>query len=808
MRRSPRKAVAAGALIASAAMVAVTLPATTATATGTAGTQAPAQAASASTSATPRAGALAVKLTPAQHAALVADAQAHRATTAKALGLGAREELRPKSVLKDADGTLHTRYERTFAGLPVLGGDLVVHAAANGAAKGVTRATKATITVASTTAVKSADSAKSFALGRANAEGATSPKANSVRKVVWAAADKPVLAWETVVGGIQHDKTPSELHVITDATTGAKLYEYQAVKNGTGNSQYAGQVTLGTTGSAGNYSMVDNTRGGHKTTDLNHAVDDPFGGNIPVGTTFTDSDDTWGTGAPSSVQTAGVDAAYGAQLTWDYYKNVHGRNGVRNDGVSPYSRVHYDSIYRNAFWWEACFCMTYGDGYYNANPLTSIDVAAHEMTHAVTGYTAGLIYSNESGGLNEATSDIMGTTVEFWANNANDAGDYLIGEKINFDGDGKPLRYMDKPSKDGYGKDYWYSGLGSVDVHYSSGPANHWFYLASEGNGAKTVNGVNYNSPTYDGLPVNPIGRDAAAKIWYRALSTYMTSNTNYAGARTATLQAAADLYGASSPTYKNVGNAWAAVNVGPRITQGVTLTNPGDQVSQTGTAVSLQIQAVTSNAGAMTYTATGLPAGLSLNASTGQITGSPSTAGNHNVTLTVTDSTGALDIVSFSWLTYGACTTTQLLGNAGFESGNTVWTTTGSNVISNDSSWLPTRTGTWKAVVGGNGSTSTDTLTQTVFVPYGCKATVSFWLRVVTNEGTTTTQYDKMTVTANGTTLATYSNLDKSTGYLQKTIDLAPVAGQNVTLKFTSTEDTSAPTYFLLDDTAITAHN
>ncbi|KOG36167.1 peptidase M4 [Streptomyces viridochromogenes] len=812
MRRSPRKAVAAGALIAGVAMVAAALPASalpasTLPAPAATGTQAPA----ASLSPAPRAGALKAALTPAQHAALLADAQAHRATTAHALGLGAQEQLLPKSVLKDADGTLHTRYERTFAGLPVLGGDLVVHSAANGAVKSVTKATRATIAVASTTAVKTADSAKSFALGRANSEGATSPRADSVRKVVWAAADRPTLAWETVVGGVQHDKTPSELHVITDAATGAKLFEYQAVKNGTGNSQYAGQVTLGTSGSAGNYSMIDNTRGGHKTTDLDHAYDDPFGGNIPVGTTFTDPDDVWGTGAPGNAQTAGVDAAYGAQLAWDYYKNVHARNGVRNDGVAPHSRVHYDNIYRNAFWWEACFCMTYGDGYYNANPLTSIDVAAHEMTHAVTGYTAGLIYSNESGGLNEATSDIMATTVEFWAHNSADAGDYLIGEKINIDLDGKPLRYMDRPSKDGASKDSWYSGIGGIDVHWSSGPANHWFYLASEGSGAKTVNGVSYNSPTSDGLPVNPIGRDTAAKIWYRALTTYMTSNTNYAGARTATLQAAADLYGASSPTYKNAANAWAAVNVGPRITQGVTLTNPGDQVSQTGTAVSLQIQAVTSNAGGMTYTATGLPAGLSLNASTGKITGAPTTAGNHTITLTATDSTGALDTVSFSWLTYaiGACTTTQLLGNAGFESGNTAWTTTGNGtVISNDSSWLFPRTGTWKALVGGNGARVSDTLTQTVFVPYGCKATVSFWLRVVTNESTTTTPYDQLTVTANGTTLATYSNLNASTGYVQKTVDLAPVAGQNVTLKFTSTEDTATPTYFLLDDTALTVHN
>src|SRR5690606_42033859 len=125
----------------------------------------------------------------------------------------------------------------------------------------------------------------------------------------------------------------------------------------------------------------------------------------------------------------------------------------------------------------------YGDGSGNANPLTSIDVAAHEMTHGLTSSTAGLIYSGESGGLNEATSDIFGSTVEFYADNSTDVGDYLIGEEIDINGDGTPLRYMDKPSKDGKSKDSWYSGIGSIDVHYSSGVGNHFFYLLDRKSG-------------------------------------------------------------------------------------------------------------------------------------------------------------------------------------------------------------------------------------------------------------------------------------------------------------------------------------
>ncbi|MFD7880467.1 M4 family metallopeptidase, partial [Streptomyces sp. NPDC059766] len=358
--------------------------------------------------------------------------------------------------------------------------------------------------------------------------------------------------------GLQDDGTPNQLHVITDAATGKKLFEYQGIETGTGNTMYSGTVTLGSAQSGSTYNLTDSARGNHKTYNLNH-------GTSGTGTLFSGPDDTWGNGSASNLETAAADAHYGAAVTWDYYKNVHGRSGIRGDGVGAYSRVHYGNNYVNAFWDDSCFCMTYGDGSGNTHPLTAIDVAGHEMSHGVTSNTAGLNYSGESGGLNEATSDIFGTAVEFYAANATDVGDYLIGEKININGDGTPLRYMDKPSKDGASKDSWYSGIGSVDVHYSSGPANHFFYLLSEGSGAKVINGVSYNSPTSDGLPVTGIGRDKAEKIWFRALTTKFTSTTNYAAARTGTLAAAGDLYGTTSAEYKAVQDAWAAVAVGSR---------------------------------------------------------------------------------------------------------------------------------------------------------------------------------------------------------------------------------------------------
>ncbi|MGI5428722.1 M4 family metallopeptidase [Streptomyces sp. CA-179760] len=489
--------------------------------------------------------------------ALVKEQQADAPETADEIGLGEQEKLVVKDVVKDADGTVHTRYERTYAGLPVLGGDLVVHESKSGVAKGVTRATKATIEVASLKPAVAAAKAEKQAVTLAKAAGSEKTEANSApRKVIWAADGKPTLAYETVVGGLQEDGTPNELHVVTDAATGKKLYEHQAIETGTGNTTYSGKVDLSTTKSGSSYNLTDGTRGGHKTYNLNR-------GTSGTGTLFSGADDVWGTGSPSNLETAGADAHYGAQVTWDFYKSTFGRSGIRNDGKAAYSRVHYGNAYVNAFWSDSCFCMTYGDGEGNANPLTSLDVAAHEMSHGLTSATAGLNYSGESGGLNEATSDIFGAGAEFFANNSSDVGDYLIGEEIDINGDGSPLRYMDKPSKDGSSKDAWSSSLGGVDVHYSSGPANHFFYLLSEGSGSKTINGVTYNSPTSNGSTVTGIGRTKALQIWYKALTTYMTSTTKYAQARTATLNAASALYGASSTEYKAVASAWSAVNVG-----------------------------------------------------------------------------------------------------------------------------------------------------------------------------------------------------------------------------------------------------
>jgi Zn-dependent metalloprotease len=485
----------------------------------------------------------------ATRARMLSSEQATATTTARALHLDVRESLRVRDVIRDADGATHVRYDRSFAGLRVLGGDLVVHETPSGDVLRADRAGSGTVAVASTAATVSRQAAANTARLRAG----FSPVRAGAELVVYAAGGAPRLAYEVVTEGVRPDQTPSRLHTVVDARTARELTRWDDVKEGTGRSIYSGTVTIGTTKGATSYSMVDRSRGGNVTTDLR-------GGKSGGGTTFTDADDVWGNFATTNRASAAADAHYGAQRTWDYFKSTFGRNGIFNNGKGVRSRVHYGNGYDNAFWDGTQ--MTYGDGAGNVRPLTALDVAGHEMSHGVTEATANLRYSGDAGGLNEATSDIFGTAVEFRTANPSDRGDYLIGEKVDLFGNGQPLRYLDRPSRDGESRDCWSTGVAQLDPHLSSGVGNHFFYLISEGSGAKTINGVAYNSPTCNRSVVTGIGRGAAERIWYRALTVYMTSTTTYRQARDATTRAARDLYGAGSAQCTRVQRAWAAVAV------------------------------------------------------------------------------------------------------------------------------------------------------------------------------------------------------------------------------------------------------
>ena len=258
---------------------------------------------------------------PGGNAALKAAEQSAAASTGKALGLPADQSLVVRSVLTDADGTRHVRYDRTVDGLPVVGGDLVVAKSANGTVKDSHWNSGKAVAPASTT----------VSVGRAAATATAAQSAgyqvdsSAADLVVYASQGAPRLAWQVTTTGTRASQTPSRLKTWVDARTGRVLDSAETIEKGTGNTQYCGAVTLSTTGTTGAWKMRD-SRGNH-TTDLNGATAGHRHRCSPTPTT------SGATAATSNRQTAAVDAHYGAALTCDYYKNVHGRNGIWNNGA-------------------------------------------------------------------------------------------------------------------------------------------------------------------------------------------------------------------------------------------------------------------------------------------------------------------------------------------------------------------------------------------------------------------------------------------------------------------------------------------
>ena len=459
-----------------------------------------------------------------------------------------------RGLLVDADGTEHVRFDRTYAGLPVIGGDIVVHRH-RGRAGSFSLSQRAPLDLAPRPALASID-AVSIA---GTAFGTRFDGLPESTLVVYARSGTPRLAWQVRLHNEQADRT-----YIVDARDGRILDRWSnrqtASADGTGRTLYSGDVALVTTPITGGFELRDPSRGGGYVIDASNSR--------TSGQHYTDADNLWGNRAATDPATVAAEAQYGAAVTWDYYRTVHGRLGIGNDGKAPYSRVHYGRRYNNAFWNDGCFCMTYGDGDgVNLGPLVALDIVGHELSHGVNSRTANLIYSGESGGLNEANSDILGTMIDFYAANQHDTPDYLVGEKVflaNASGGANQvaLRYMFNPARDGRSPNCYSSTLGNLDVHYSSGVANLFFYLLAEGTGAKTYAGVDHTPATCNGASFAGVGKAKAEKIWYRALTVYFTSSTNYAGARAATIKAAKDLYGTSSWEAQRVAAAWSAVRV------------------------------------------------------------------------------------------------------------------------------------------------------------------------------------------------------------------------------------------------------
>jgi gliding motility-associated-like protein len=275
---------------------------------------------------------------------------------------------------------------------------------------------------------------------------------------------------------------------------------------------------------------------------------------------FVDTNNFWDTTNVNQDDIA-TDAHWGAEWTYDYFQYFFGRNSYDNKGAKIRSYVHYSNNYNNAFWNGSV--MTYGDGNGTVfTPLTSIDVCGHEVAHAVTTNTAALVYSYESGALNESFSDIFGNSIEHFAK-PNDFN-WKLGEDITPNGQG--IRNMAIPNLKGqpdtYKGTYWYTGAGdNGGVHTNSGVQNYWYYLLCEGGKGK--------NDKADSFFVDSIGMLKAQQIAYRNLSVYLSSGSKYADARFYSIQAAVDLFGNCSPEVIATTNAWHAVGVGARYDSG-----------------------------------------------------------------------------------------------------------------------------------------------------------------------------------------------------------------------------------------------
>ncbi|WP_224244717.1 M4 family metallopeptidase [Hyalangium gracile] len=495
----------------------------------------------------------------------------------------------PRSVTRDELGMTHVRLDRTHEGVKVFGEQVISHLDKEGKVAGLTGSSSTIPAGLGSEPVKlSAQDALAIAQKQfaGNTDASRPPSAERV--VVQDKDGQYHAAYHvqlTNVEDLRGDERPRRMNYFVDANSGEVVRSFNQMggielphadeaaakgapaaatptskpatagtaATGPGNDTtlYSGKVDISTTKQAnGSYTLEDSTRGG------GIATYDAKNRTTPTGkAALTDKNDVWGEASDDPRTKAAVDAHYGAAMTYDFLKDVLGRDSLDGKGEKLVSYVHVDRNYVNAYWDGEK--MNYGDGDgRTAGPLTTLDIAGHEIAHGLTERTAGLIYEGESGGLNEAMSDILGTGVEWYASQKNQAVefDWKMGEDAwtPANGTGDALRYMDDPTKDGYSIDNYKNYPKQTEVHGSSGIANNAFYLLANGGTNRTS-----GAQVADG-----IGMEKGLKVFYRALEHYMTPDTTFAQARQATINAATDLYGANSPEVGKVKESWAAVGV------------------------------------------------------------------------------------------------------------------------------------------------------------------------------------------------------------------------------------------------------
>lgn len=446
-------------------------------------------------------------------------------------------ELKLKAAKQDDIGQTHVRMEQVYKDVPVFGRQVITHldgVAVRKVTGSVFEGVQGLDTTPKVNVAKAVAAAK--AALKNNGGSAKKPEAKLVILPARDGSSTATLTYQVQIFVEHPNKVPERHEYFVDAKDGSIVWHFNSLPTGTGYSLYSGAQYIPTTGSWGNYLMQSPTHNYSYTYDYQY------------GTIFADYDDVWGNSTEGNRQTAGVDAHFGMTRTWDYFQTRHARCGMNNACAQTFSAVHYGFDMANAFYTGGG--MYFGDGDASSSPWVSVDVVAHEFTHGVTEYAAGLQYVDESGAANESFSDIFGTAVEF---STNINPDYLIAEDITYPG----IRSMSDPSIFGHPDHYServYIGTGydNGGVHFNSGIQNKAFYLLAEG-------GTHPNS----GISVSGIGREAAERIFYRALEVYLWSGSQFLDVRNACVSAAADIYGSGSAQHTSTQAAWCAVGVG-----------------------------------------------------------------------------------------------------------------------------------------------------------------------------------------------------------------------------------------------------
>ncbi len=443
-----------------------------------------------------------------------------------------------QNVEKDGSSQI-VRLQQEVDGVPVFGSVVVGNVAKDGTLKAIVNDAinvkgKPGLAKKATLSEKKAIKLYQKAIKASKFE--VAPKAELV---IYPVKDDAVYAYK-VTSTVLAGKEPSRWTYFIDANSGKVLNKFDQLAHATGTTVLGTSATFNTTLSGSTYYLQDTTRGkGVYTYDAKNRTSLP-------GTLWADADNVFN----ATYDRAAVSAHVNAAKTYDFYKNTYGRNSFDNAGARLNSTVHYSTNYNNAFWDGTKMVYGDGDGTTFVALSGALDVVAHELTHAVTEYTAGLVYQNESGAINEAVSDIMGTVAEYTVGSN---FDWLVGEDIYTPGvSGDALRSMSNPAAYGDPDHYSKRYTGTQDnggVHTNSGIVNKAAYLLGNG-------GTFYN------VSVTGIGVPKLGAIYYRALNVYLTPNSNFSSLRAAVVQSAKDLYGSTSAEATAAAKSFDAVGV------------------------------------------------------------------------------------------------------------------------------------------------------------------------------------------------------------------------------------------------------